>query len=181
MRRLAKLMKLDPSAVSLMLRGRRMMTAHEANKISGLLTIPVTEVLRQAGVSIDDNMRQVALKAMIDQHSRLAPIVTKNPRRLSAPDNVPTNGLAAQVRAPKSVFDGWVIFAGAFDNRVVALIDRLCVIEMVANTGGAIVGTLLRGYESDRFNVVPFVGNSLADFEGIAVKSVAPVLWIRPV
>ena len=180
MRRLAKLMKLDPSAVSLMLRGRRMMTAHEANKISGLLTIPVTEVLRQAGVSIDDNMRQVALKAMIDQHSRLTPIITKNPRRLSAPDNVPTNGIAAQVRAPKSVFDGWVIFAGAFDNRVIALIDRLCVIEISGNTG-PVCGTLLRGYEADRFNVVPFVGNSLADFEGVAVKAVAPVLWIWPV
>jgi len=57
LRRLAKLLELDPSAVSLMLRGMRTMTADEANRISGLLTIPVTEVLAQAGIPIEEDAR----------------------------------------------------------------------------------------------------------------------------
>jgi len=177
LRRLAKLMKLDPSAVSLMLRGRRTMSADEANKISGLLTIPVTEVLAQAGLTIEDDARQMQIKATIDSRGVLTSITAKNPRRMAAPRDVPGNGIAAQVRAPELLQDGWVIFAGAFDARVDALIDRLCILELRGE--GHRVGTLKRGYEDDRFNVVPFIGGGV--YENVVVKAAAPVLWIRPV
>ena len=61
MRRLAKALELDPSAVSLMLRGRRGMSADEANRISGILMIPVTEVLAQAGVPIEEDSRSLPI------------------------------------------------------------------------------------------------------------------------
>ena len=98
-RRLAKHLELDPSAVSLMLRGRRTMTADEANRISGLLTIPVTEVLAQAGVQIEEDARSMSIRASIDGHSVLHPITAKAARRVSAPRDVPAGGLALQVRA----------------------------------------------------------------------------------
>lgn len=177
MRRLAKLLELDPSAVSLMLRGKRVMTADEANRISGLLTIPVTEVLAQAGIPIEDGARQLQIKAHVDARGVLTPITSKNLRRIAAPRDVPANGLALQIRAPDLYQDGWVLFAGAFDSRVAALIDRLCVIE-IANDGH-MVGTLKRGYDDERFNLVPFTGATAA--ANVAVKSAAPVLWIRPV
>jgi plasmid maintenance system antidote protein VapI len=176
-RRLAKLLELDPSAVSLMLRGRRTMTADEANRISGLLTIPVTEVLAQAGVPIEEDARQMPIKAHVDARGILTPITSKNPRRIAAPRDVPSNGIAAQIRAPESHQDGWVLFAGAFDPRVAALIERLCIVE-IANDGH-IVGMLKRGYDEERFNVVPFTGGTVNS--NVAVKAAAPVLWIRPV
>lgn len=177
LRRLAKLMKLDPSAVSLMLRGMRQMSAEEANKISGLLTIPVTEVLAQAGLNIEDDARQLQIKATIDSRGSLTSITAKNPRRMAAPRDVPANGIAAQVRAPELLQDGWVVFAGAYDSRVDALIDRLCIVDLRGD--GHRVGTLKRGYEDDRFNVVPFIGAGV--YENVVVKAAAPVLWIRPV
>jgi len=177
MRRLAKLLELDPSAVSLMLRGKRAMTADEANRISGLLTIPVTEVLAQAGIPIEEDARQIQVKAYCDARGTLHPITAKNPRRVSAPRDVPGGGLAVQVRAPELATDGWVLFAGAFDSRVEAMIDRLCVVELKGD--GHAVGTIKRGYDSDRFNLVPFTGAPTA--EGIVAKAAAPVLWIRPV
>jgi len=179
LRRLAKLLELDPSAVSLMLRGKRTITSQEANKISGLLTIPVTEVLRQAGVLVNENMRQMVLKATINKQGQLSAIESKNPRRLAAPDNVPFNGSAAQVRAPKSIFDGWVLFAGAADSRIDALVNRLCFIELAASA--TVVGTLLRGYEEKKHNIVPLMVDATIGFESVVVKAAAPVLWILPV
>jgi len=177
MRRLAKLLKLDPSAVSLMLRGKRVMTASEATRISGLLTIPVTEVLAQAGVPIEEDARQMPVKAYCDARGALHPVTAKNPRRVGAPRDVPGAGLAVQVRAPELVTDGWVLFTGAFDPRPETMIDRLCVVDLKGS--GHVVGTIKRGYDEDRFNLVPFTGATAV--ENITAKAAAPVLWIRPV
>ena len=177
LRRLAKLLELDPSAVSLMLRGHRKMTSEEANRISGLLTIPVTEVLAQAGVPIEEDARSMPVKATIDARGALHPLTSKNPRRVVAPRDVPASGLAVQIRAPELLQDGWVLFAGAFDPRVAAMIDRLAIVEIAGN--GRIVGTIKRGYDEGRVSIVPFVGN--AHVENCEAKSAAPVLWIRPV
>lgn len=177
LRRLAKLLELDPSAVSLMLRGLRTMTADEANRISGLLTIPVTEVLAQAGIPIEEDARSMQVRASIDARSVLHPITAKTARRVTAPRDVPAAGLAIQVRAPELLQDGWVIFTGAADPRVAAMIDRLAVIEL--RGAGRVVGTVKRGYSEDRYNVVPLLGGpSVEDSEAL---SAAPVLWIRPV
>ena len=176
-RRLAKHLELDPSAVSLMLRGRRTMTADEANRISGLLTIPVTEVLAQAGVQIEEDARSMSIRASIDGHSVLHPITAKAARRVSAPRDVPAGGLALQVRAADLLQDGWVLFTGAFDTRVQAMFDRLAVLEL--RGAGRVVGTIKRGYADDRFNIVPWLGGpSVDDADAL---SAAPVLWIRPV
>lgn len=176
-RRLAKHLELDPSAVSLMLRGMRTMTADEANRISGLLTIPVTEVLAQAGIPIEEDARSMAVRASIDARSVLHPITAKSARRVTAPRDVPAAGLAMQVRAAELLQDGWVLFAGAFDARVQAMIDRLAVLEL--RGAGRVVGTVKRGYSDERFNIVPWLGGpSVEDAEAL---SAAPVLWIRPV
>lgn len=177
MRRLAKLLELDPSAVSLMLRGKRTMTADEANRISGLLTIPVTEVLAQAGIPIEDDARSFPVKAWVDARGALHTVTAKNARRVTAPRDVPGAGLAVQIRASELASDGWVLFTGAFDTRVESFIDRLCVVELASN--GHMIGTLKRGYDDEKFNLVPFTG--AATIDNVAVKAAAPVLWIRPV
>lgn len=177
MRRLAKLLEIDPSAVSLMLRGKRVMSADEANRISGLLTLPVTEVLAQAGIPIEEDARSIPVKAFCDARGTLHSVTTKAPRRVSAPRDIPGAGLAVQVRAAELAVDGWVLFSGAFDTRVEAMIDRLCIVEVKGD--GHLVGILKRGYDEEKFNLVPFTGG--AAVENVAVKSAAPVLWIRPV
>lgn len=51
-RKLAKLLDLDPAAVSLMFRGRRKMSAAEAAEVSRVLNVDVDEVLRRAGIGL---------------------------------------------------------------------------------------------------------------------------------
>lgn len=48
-RKLAKMLDLDPSAVSLMFKGRRKMTAAEAAELARLLNVSVDEILTRAG------------------------------------------------------------------------------------------------------------------------------------
>lgn len=177
MRKLAKLMDLDPAAVSRMLRGQRDMTKLEANKISGLLTVPVTEVLRQAGVPVTEDSRALPLKARVDAAGMLHTIANKNPRRVNAPHDVPAAGLVVQIRAPDVPSDGWMFFAAAFDSRVEGFIDRLCIVELKKH--GHALGVLKRGYDGERYNLVPFTGAH--PIENVDPVSAAPVLWIRPV
>ena len=49
-RKLARQMSLDPAAVSLMIRGKRKMSAAEAAEIARFLGVSVTEVLVRAGI-----------------------------------------------------------------------------------------------------------------------------------
>lgn len=178
LRRLAKLLEVDPSAVSLMLRGKRKMTAEEANRISGLLTIPVTEILAQAGIPIEEDARSFPVKAWVDARGALHTVAAKSARRVTAPRDVPAGaGLAIQIRASELVSDGWLLFTGAFDPTVEAFIDRLCVADLEGS--GHMVGTLKRGYDPEKFNLVPFTGATTIN--NVAVKAAAPVLWIRPV
>lgn len=177
MRRLAKLLELDPSAVSLMLRGKRTMTADEANRISGLLTVPVTEVLAQAGIPIEEDARSFTIKAWVDAHSTLRSITARGARRVTAPRDVPAAGMAVQIRSSELTTDGWVLFAGARNQAVESMIDRLCIAEVPGE--GDVVGTLKRGYDDEKFNLVPFTPSPT--MSNVSVRAAYPVLWIRPV
>lgn len=50
-RRVAKHLGLDPAAVSLMIRGKRKMSAAEAAELARLLGVTVNEVMRHAGIA----------------------------------------------------------------------------------------------------------------------------------
>lgn len=62
-RKLASLLNLDPAAVSLMLRGRRKMSAAEAAEVARVLGVPVKDVLVRAGVyaAADSAMAEAAM------------------------------------------------------------------------------------------------------------------------
>lgn len=66
-RRLAAMLNLDPAAVSLMIRGKRRMSAAEAAEIARFLGVSVEEVLVRAGVSptIPDRVAKVEPSATV--------------------------------------------------------------------------------------------------------------------
>ncbi len=60
------MLELDAAAVSLMLRGKRKMTPHEAHQISMILGVPILEVMRKAGIDITEDVRKVPIAAHMD-------------------------------------------------------------------------------------------------------------------
>ena len=175
MRGLAKKMNLDPASVSLMLRGMRRMTNTEAHSIAMLLGVSVTEVLRQAGVPITDDVNTVALVGTVDASGRVRSVTSKV--RHQVPPDVPSDGFALQVRCATSPADGWLILCASPVLQPEAALERLAVVTM--ENGTRMVGTLKRGYENGFFNVVTTIPAS-DTLENQSVTGANPVLWIRP-
>lgn len=175
MRGLAKKMDLDPASVSLMLRGKRRITTAEANTIAQILSISVTEVLRQAGVPVSEDAHSVALVGTIDATGKVKKLSGK--ARHQTPPDCPTDGIALQVRCPSSAADGWLVFAASATTPPATALERLCVVHL--KSGDTIVGTLRKGYDKDTFNIICNLPEPHLH-ENVSVKSVSTVLWIRP-
>lgn len=175
MRTLAKQIEIDPSSMSLSLRGLRKMTSEEASRISVALSIPVTEVLRHAGVSVTEDVHSVRMTGYVDCDG-IVQDSAKMPR-INAPVDVPSDGYVLQVRCPQGMHDGWLLLCAASVLAADAAIDRLCVVHLM--NGERVVGTLKRGYEGSTYNIVSTIP-SPAVRENQAVSHANPVLWIRP-
>lgn len=176
-RGLAKLMDLDPAAVSLMLRGQRKMTSAEAHQISTILGVPITEVLRQAGIEVLDDVRKVNVVGHIDGDS----IVTLFPRRtydkVVGPADCPTGTYALQMRSPSSPADGWMIFVSPSEDDPRAHLNRMCCVAL--DNGEHVVAFVQRGYRSGTFNLIRANGSALRTDANVVWAS--SVLWIKPV
>lgn len=178
LRQLAKKIELDPSALSLTFRGKRKMTLEEANQIANLLGVQVTEILRQAGVPVSEDVQGVRLIGTVDSRSVVKPLAGAV-KRIHAPADVPIEGYALQVRAANVVGDGWLLFVSGDKSPPELMLDRLCVATLKGGT--RIVGSLRRGYDADLFNLLPFLDMTGTNtLENQAVESASSILWTRP-
>ena len=176
---LARFLGRDPSAVSLMLKGKRRFQMKDAEDIASYLQAPVEEVLKAAGIPLAEqkadavrvkivgtcngemlvDMRPTAV-AMIDGHRDLA--------RDSVAIRMQTLGSAA------SYMDGWVLFFSPSNAIDPSMVNQMCVIELT--TGDRRIGQLQRGYQSYTYNVVLLGGGTIQDIE---IKSANPITWIK--
>jgi len=121
-RGLARDMGIDASAVSRMLSGQRKMQMDEAKQIAHFLRVPVAEVMRHAGVSVDlDGMpTRIMLAATIDQTGHMERMKEPRPlpqaiiEKVQAAISRAGNGqiIAAQIRAttgPLAIWDDAVV------------------------------------------------------------------------
>lgn len=181
-RRLASMMGLDPAAVSLMLNGKRKMTAVEASEVAKLLGVPLDEVLRHAGVDIPTGMNghKVPLGALatpvvgwvdgegiVHKGKALGPLLVLTPAG-TAPDCV---ALRFQTN---NVFDGWVAFYAPATGVSLEAVGQTCVIEL--DSGQCLIRWVRRGYEQGKFAIG---GDYKPRIEGVTLKSAAPILWMK--
>ena len=129
-RGLARHLAVDASAVSRMLSGKRKMKMNEANAIADFLSAPVEEVLKHAGVALDEGGRptKIILAATINEDGEIErlreprpmpPLVIERARsavlRLGEDDQI----IAAQIRASKGALAIWddavLLFKGSTD------------------------------------------------------------------
>ena len=175
---MARYLGRDPSAVSLMLKGKRRFQMKDAEDIASYLQAPVEEVLKAAGIPIAEQKAEAvrvrivgtcngemlvdmrpSTVAMIDGHRDLS--------RDSVAIRMQTTGSAA------SYMDGWVLFFSPSNAIDPSMVNQMCVIELT--TGDRRIGQLQRGYQSYTYNVVLLGGGTIQDIE---VKSANPITWI---
>jgi transcriptional regulator with XRE-family HTH domain len=143
-RKLAKLLGLDPSAVSLSLRGMRELSSDEASRLAAILDVSVTEVLRQAGVRVNDDVRSVEVSFYLNDNSELVELTREERWTELAPSDLPLGGIAAQIRTVGGIFDRCVVFFGAPNADLSNTLDSLCAAQF--RDGTKRVGKLSRGY-----------------------------------
>lgn len=176
-RGLAKMLDIDAAAVSYMLRGKRKMTLQEANRIAQILGVPASEVMRQAGIKVDDGIRRVPVSGVCDAAGTITMLAAKTHERIVAPADVPADSYAVQIRSPGHIKDGWVFFVGAGQNDPREQIDSMCLCAL--QDGSQVLAYLRRGYRKDAFNLTlsTDAGKLMQDQH---VTWASPVLWIKP-
>lgn len=175
-RKLATLMELDPAAVSLMLRGQRKMTNAEAHQLSIILGVAITEVLRQAGIEVIDDVRRVKVTGYLDSNWEVTLFPKRTHDRVIGPADCPDGTYALQYRMPGSPLDGWMAFVSPSEDDPRAHLGRYCCIAL--ETGDHVVGIVNRGYRSGSFNLLKPFGESLRTDAPVAWAS--PILWLKP-
>lgn len=175
-RGLAKLIELDPAAISLMLRGQRKMTPHEAHQISVILGVPILEVMRHAGIDVTEDVRKAPIAAHMDSNGLVMAMPNGTHDMSASPGDCPIGTYAVQVRAHNSVKDGWLLFITPAQGNAIDHIDQLC--TCATKAGQQLIGVVRRGYRRDTQNLILWPSNETMFDADLAW--VSPVLWIKP-
>lgn len=175
-RQLAKRMGLDPAAVSLMLRAQRKMTNEEAHFIASTVGVPVTEVLRQAGIEVLDDVRAVPISASVNEKAAVTLFPAKTHDRVHGPADCPAGTYAVQVRAPAQPQDGWLLFVSPAQQEPIELLDRICLVTL--KNGTQCIAMVRRGYRAGTFNLITYPDREQRMDQDIAWAS--HILWIKP-
>ena len=175
-RGLAKLVELDQAAISLMFRGKRRMTPHEAHQISQILGVPILEVMRRAGIDVTDDGRKAPVTSYMDAKGSVVQMPHWTHDSAISPGDCPLGTYAVQVRAHSSTRDGWLIFVNPTQNEARQHLDQMCVVA--TSTGKLLMGIVRKGYKAQAHNVI--LWPSEETIFDVDIAWVSPVLWIKP-
>lgn len=175
-RKLAKVLEIDPSSVTVMLQGRRKMTMGEAQVIAGQLALPVTEVMRRAGIDVRDDIKKVAVAGYINGEAWVTLLPRGTHDMIEAPADVPSSGFALQVRHASGPHDGWLLFIDGSQREPRELVGKACIVAL--SDGRLVSAVPLRGYKAGTYNLV--VQPHAHVLENQSVAWCSPVLWIKP-
>lgn len=175
-RGLARLMGMDPGAVSLMLRGKRKMTLDEAAEIAVILDVTTQDVLVAAGIEIRSKERVKVVGYM-----RAGGVVTRHAKGLhettDGHSSLPPETVAVQCRTHGSAIehmDGWMLFISGSNIPLANIIGMTALAGVRGN--GEVIGYIKRGYKKGSYNIAGMCGEVHSNVE---LAWASPVLWIR--
>lgn len=154
LREVAKLIDVWPAALSRSLDGKRKMQIPEAVRLAQVLSVPLAEVLKNAGIQ---EAQVVGRRCNIIGHLTAAGVVERVPvgviERTSIPDCVPDNVVAVQAHTAEtnaSYCDGWITFFSE-PQHPATLVGHFVLVEL--DDGTMKSGALRRGYETGTYNL----------------------------
>ena len=175
-RQLAKKMGLDPASVSYMLSGKRRMTMDEARQIAGHILIGVTEVMRQAGIDVLDDVHKVPIAGYITAGGVVSLLPKGTHDVVTCPADVPKGSFAIQARIVNSANDGWLWFVSGRQEQAEDCTGKLTL--LACKDGRMLCAIVKRGYKSGRYNLILMPDGGVIENEEVAWC--ARVLWIQP-
>lgn len=177
-RQLAKRMGMDPASMSYMLSGKRRMSMEEAKVLASHLLVPVTEVMRQAGIEVQDDVRKVPVAGYIGTGGLVTLLPNGTHDYVLAPADTPDGSFALQVRMVNSPRDGWLCFVAGTQQAPADCLDKLCVVAL--KDGGLMAAVVRRGYKRDLYNLILIYEATPNVLENKEVTWAARIVWIQP-
>lgn len=184
---MARHLEIDPSAVSRILSGQRRMKMNEANSIAFFLGAPVSEVLRHAGVSVDNEGQptRVLLAATINSAGQIERLMDPRPLPPSVIERAQAavigqgNGriIAAQVRAsegPLAVLDDAVVLFKHTHDVEASAIGALSICRL--HEGEQIMAKIERARKTGEARIVCTSGK----IKEVVLQTATPVMAIIP-
>jgi len=181
-RRLAREIGIDPSAVSLMFRGKRRMQMAEAAQVARLLGVPLDDVIRHAGIHtetmapLDIQEIAVPLVYMVDGHAELHSLDAG--QRVEVKAALPDDVIAAQCRTamtPLEHMDRWLLLFSA-PTRSGIQPDAIGRYSVMRLPGGMMtIGYIRPGYERGKYAI--HRGASVTE---AAIEWATPIRMIVP-
>lgn len=165
-------MGVDPSAISLMFRGKRRMTVEEAGQVAVLLQSTTDEVLTAAGVIIQGGDR-VKLVGYVHAGGKVTLEAEGLHDTVEAPPGLPVDAIAIQARHGGQE-DGWIYYVSETHAAPAQALGQLSVCAVRDN--GLLLAYVRRGYRAGAFNLQP---TSAPEQQNVALAWASPVLWIR--
>lgn len=178
MRGLAKLMNVDPSTVSLMIRGLRGLSSDTAVKMARELNVTTNEIYKRAGLPIKDEAREISVTMYVDADGHCHAIKEADVEKISAPFDVPISGFGLQLRSGGQT-DGWIVIVDGRSYSPADCLGSMCLYQR--KDGGAGIGITRRGYKAGLYNITRNVTPGAAEEVDIDLESATPVVWIKPV
>lgn len=175
-RGLAKLMGLDPSAVSLMFRGKRKMTIQEAAQMAVLLDVSTDDVLQNAGVELPPPNRMVRLIGWVGDTDQVTLLGEGIHELVEGPGELSSTAVCVRCQYGHAEFmDGWIMFANDMSGSPELAIDTLAICAVKGN--GLKVARVKRGYRKGQYNLV--TNNNT--FQNVELAWASPIVWIKTV
>ena len=146
------MLDIDPAAASLMLRGKRRMTPHEAHQISVILGTPLNEVMRHAGIDVTEDIHNCPVTAHVNEHGAVTLMPPGTHDLAKGPADCPMGTYAVQVRSHASIKDRWMLFVTPAQQPAEKNLDLLCLVATA--DGKQVMAVVRRGYRRDTCNLV---------------------------
>ena len=172
-RALARVLNIDPSQVTNMLKGRRRMQLTEASTIAAFLNAPVEEVLRHAGLSVSTGSRRAMLAGHIDEHGEIH-LSDRPEADVDAPATAPEGTIAVRMRTGEMLMRNALVFFLPATGVDPAAIGRLAVCRI--GEGPWLLRSISPGVEPGTYDLAGPRG----DIVDARLSAAVPVLWIRP-
>jgi len=178
-RKVAIEMGIDPAAMSLMLRGMRRIQLPEAASMASILSVPLDEVLENAGIDPQVGAVDSAIvTGSVAEGGEVTLGRAEGPRKVPVPIGAAAGTSALRLHG--GYVDGWIAYylpstAGVSQEAL----GRLAVVKLEGK-GGTWLRVLKRGYKRGEYGLVDLFGGG-KPMESARVAWAAPVLWIKAV
>ncbi len=177
----ARLVEMDPSAVSRMFTGGRLIQMAEAVAFASVVNVPLEDVMANAGLRPPVNVKgSTAIVGYVDANGAVHRGQVDAPRRAPTPPELSDAAVAVRFETgatAASALDGWLAYFQDLERIPADAVGRLCVATL-GNHGGARIAFVRRGYERGTYTLAPWAPGATL-LENVQLVRASPVLWIR--